>query len=92
MATSTALSRYDVATDLRAFEELAKGFGRDFLAGRRNAGSSDLRPIFILGLPRSGTSLVEQILAAHPEVAAGGEMPFLREAAGQVVETPAGKG
>lgn len=33
-----------------------------------------LRPIFIVGMPRSGTSLVEQILSCHPQVAAGGEL------------------
>lgn len=35
--------------------------------------------IFILGMPRSGTTLVEQILAAHPAVTAGGELPALGE-------------
>lgn len=34
----------------------------------------ELRPIFVMGLPRSGTTLVEQILAAHPRVQAGGEL------------------
>jgi tetratricopeptide (TPR) repeat protein len=34
----------------------------------------DLTPVFVTGLPRSGTTLVEQILASHPEVAAGGEL------------------
>ncbi len=34
----------------------------------------DLRPVFIVGMPRSGTSLVEQILSCHPEVSAGGEL------------------
>ncbi len=34
----------------------------------------DLTPIFIVGLPRSGTSLVEQILGSHPQVCAGGEL------------------
>ena len=33
--------------------------------------------VFIVGMPRSGTTLVEQILAAHPDVAAAGELPFL---------------
>jgi tetratricopeptide (TPR) repeat protein len=33
------------------------------------------RPVFIVGMPRSGTTLVEQILASHPAVAAGGELP-----------------
>jgi tetratricopeptide (TPR) repeat protein len=36
-------------------------------------------PILIIGLPRSGTTLVEQILSAHPEVQAGGEMSFWSE-------------
>ncbi|QKV19506.1 tetratricopeptide repeat-containing sulfotransferase family protein [Oricola thermophila] len=38
------------------------------------------RPIFVLGMPRSGTSLVEQILASHPEVHGGGELSALRQA------------
>jgi tetratricopeptide (TPR) repeat protein len=36
-------------------------------------------PIFIVGLPRSGTTLVEQILSAHPDVTAGGELSFWNE-------------
>jgi Flp pilus assembly protein TadD len=37
------------------------------------------QPLFILGFPRSGTTLVEQSLTAHPSVAAGDELPFLAE-------------
>lgn len=36
-------------------------------------------PVFVVGLPRSGTTLVEQILASHPDVQAGGELPFARD-------------
>lgn len=39
-----------------------------------------LRPVFILGLPRSGTTLVERILAAHTEVSAGGELAYAQQA------------
>ena len=39
------------------------------------------RPVFIVGLPRSGTSLAEQILASHPAVHGGGELPFWTRAA-----------
>jgi hypothetical protein len=39
-------------------------------------GVDDTRPVFILGLPRSGTTLAEQILSSHPAVAAGGELGF----------------
>lgn len=38
------------------------------------------RPVFILGMPRSGTSLTEQVLASHPQVHGGGELQFLRHA------------
>ena len=47
---------------------------------RRGGGSAPTReddlPILIVGMPRSGTTLVEQILSSHPDVAAGGELPF----------------
>lgn len=43
----------------------------------RSAGPISERPVFIIGMPRSGTSLIEQILASHPEVHGGGELPFL---------------
>jgi Tfp pilus assembly protein PilF len=49
------------------------------------------QPIFILGLPRSGTGLVEKILAAHSAVLAGGELPFLgelRKVAGDLLPGP----
>jgi hypothetical protein len=39
-------------------------------------GAATRRPVFIVGLPRSGTTLVEQILASHPRVHAGGELSF----------------
>ena len=46
------------------------------------AGRHDATPILVLGLPRSGTTLVEHILSAHPDVQAGGELPFWTEHAG----------
>ena len=38
-------------------------------------GNSDLNPIFIIGMPRSGTTLVEQIISSHPLVTGAGELP-----------------
>ncbi len=55
------------------FAELKRSFSADFIAKHRKAGYRDETPIFVLGMPRSGTTLVEQILAAHPEVCAAGE-------------------
>lgn len=45
-------------------------------------GDPSSRPIFILGMPRSGTTLVEQILSMHPDVVAGGELPFWQRRGG----------
>jgi len=39
-------------------------------------GSSDVTPVLIIGMPRSGTTLVEQIVSMHPEVGAGAELHF----------------
>jgi tetratricopeptide (TPR) repeat protein len=47
-----------------------------YLARRPDPGSDDETPILIVGMPRSGTTLVEQILSSHPDVAAGGELGF----------------
>ena len=42
-------------------------------------GSHDATPVLIIGMPRSGTTLVEQIVSMHPEVGAGGELNFWNE-------------
>jgi tetratricopeptide (TPR) repeat protein len=47
------------------------------LAPRQREGGAGAGIVFIVGMPRSGTTLVEQILASHPEVAAAGELPVL---------------
>lgn len=44
------------------------------------------RPVFVLGMPRSGTSLVEQILASHPQVYGAGELQALRRAVAPALE------
>jgi LPS sulfotransferase NodH len=48
----------------------------EWIARTRELGSSDVTPVLIIGMPRSGTTLVEQIVSMHPEVAAGGELHF----------------
>jgi Flp pilus assembly protein TadD len=50
------------------------------IARARTGGSMATRPIFVVGMPRSGTSLTEQILASHPAVAGAGELPFWNDA------------
>ncbi|MBA3564226.1 MAG: sulfotransferase [Gammaproteobacteria bacterium] len=65
-------ARFDPAAYLLHVDAIMRGFGR--LRANPAAGSESRRPVFIVGMPRSGTSLIEQIIAAHPEVAGGGEI------------------
>lgn len=51
----------------------------DWIARASELGSCDATPVLIVGMPRSGTTLVEQVVSNHPEVAAGGELHFWNE-------------
>lgn len=51
-------------------------FSASFFEARNNFGSDSALPIFILGMMRSGTTLVEQIISSHPEVFGAGELDF----------------
>lgn len=78
---------YSISEDEHRFERIKQVFNADFISARNNAGSPDDSPIFIVGMPRSGTSLVEQILASHPDVVGAGELNDLPE----VVESHCGQ-
>ena len=66
--------RYDISRDTDRTERLMAVFNADFFAARGDWGCMDATPIVIVGMPRSGTSLAEQILASHPRVAGAGEL------------------
>ena len=51
----------------------------DLIARAGELGCDDATPVVIVGMPRSGTTLVEQIISSHPEVVAGGELNFWNE-------------
>jgi len=78
---------YSIDEDVKLFERLKATFDADFFKEHRDAGSADKCPIFILGLPRSGTSLVEQILASHPDVHGAGELADLEIVCRGAMET-----
>jgi tetratricopeptide (TPR) repeat protein len=74
---------YDPATDREVFEQIIGGFG-DVEPIR--ADTTGERPIFIVGIPRTGTTLLERILSSHSAVDPGGEMTALPEAIAAVAE------
>jgi tetratricopeptide (TPR) repeat protein len=78
------------ADQARQLAERLKGFfteGRMRILPRAEPRTDTAQPIFILGFPRSGTTLVEQTLSVHPDIAAGDELPFVNEITGTMQRT-----
>ena len=65
---------YNAEATHQKFERIRKVYSRDFFLDHTRIGSKSKFPIFIVGMPRSGTSLTEQILASHPDVFGCGEL------------------
>jgi tetratricopeptide (TPR) repeat protein len=81
-------TRYDPAKHTELTDAIRGTFTPEFLAARRGWGDPDYRPVFVVGLPRSGTTLVEQILASHPSVHGAGELNDVQ----QIFQTLSGHG
>ena len=73
--------------DADAFDRRMKGiiaaYGADLFAERKNTGVSSDLPVFIVGMPRSGTTLFEQIIASHPQANGKGEVDLIRVICGE---------
>ncbi len=77
------VSHDPVAMELRN-EQIIEVFNAGFLAARAGAGHESAAPIFIVGLPRSGSTLIEQILASHSQVEGTAELPILGRIAASI--------
>jgi len=64
-----------------AVDAIIHSYDRTWLDRKRIDANPSARPVFIVGMPRSGTTLAEQILASHPAIAGAGELPFWNAAA-----------
>jgi len=65
---------FDAAAHSDLFNRMRLVFDAEFFAAHQGWGRSGSSPVFIVGMPRSGTTLAEQILASHPDVSAVGEL------------------
>jgi Tfp pilus assembly protein PilF len=87
MVKANALARRGISysaddTDWR-LEWVTETFDRDLINRLSGQGAMSDRPIFVVGMPRSGTTLVEQIISAHPKVHGGGELVLMPNLVGK---------
>jgi tetratricopeptide (TPR) repeat protein len=75
-AVRRSASSFDSAAFSIFIDQLIVRCIPEFIARAHELGSRDATPVLIIGMPRSGTTLVEQIVSMHPEVGAGGELNF----------------
>jgi tetratricopeptide (TPR) repeat protein len=74
---------YDPVRTRAEFEAMKATFDAAFFDKHKPSEIADDTPIFVVGMPRSGTTLVEQIIASHPQVYGAGELSILKAAVGQ---------
>ena len=82
--------QYRVEDDLETMRLIADTFDAEFFA-RAHAGHNDARPLFVVGLPRSGTTLVDRILGSHAAVTSRGESTDLAQAVVRAAAGASGK-
>lgn len=94
-ANATRPARFDAMEVYRKVAAIAQGFPAGRIEAFAGHGAKRPRVIMVVGMPRSGTSMVEQLLAAHGDVAATGEGPALNQtttALGATIEREARAG
>ncbi len=78
---------YDFAQDAAIFDAIETRFGIDAASLAGGAGNADAAPIFVVGMPRTGTTLVDRILSSHPAVESAGELQAMPLAVKQLAGT-----
>ncbi len=73
-AAHRALLRYDPVAHRQSCARIRHAFSRSLYDHRRHIGNDSTLPVFVLGMPRSGTTLIEQILAGHSQIHGAGEL------------------
>lgn len=77
--------QYDEPAVAKLFQRISSVFDKSLFDRFQGEGDPSQVPVFVLGMPRSGSTLIEQILASHPQVHGAGELTELERAAGEVL-------
>ncbi len=77
-------TNYDEAAQARLYRGIAEVFDAELLERARGEGDPSDAPVFVVGMPRGGSSLIEQILASHPRVHGAGELATLEKVVEEV--------
>ncbi|HMH28192.1 MAG TPA: sulfotransferase [Steroidobacteraceae bacterium] len=72
----TMAQKYDRQAHSTFADGMIRSHSREAMSRAADYGSASVKPVFVLGMPRSGTSLVEQIVASHPSAKGAGELQF----------------
>jgi tetratricopeptide (TPR) repeat protein len=85
----TSADDYDRKRRSHLIDELIRVYSRESISKIGAHGSSSGKPVFVVGMPRSGTSLAEQIIASHPAAYGAGELDFWDSRTLEETPTPA---
>jgi tetratricopeptide (TPR) repeat protein len=80
---------HDADADARWMTRIAETFSPALLREKADMGARSPLPVFVVGMPRSGTTLIEQILASHPSVHGAGELRALQALSDRIEGFPA---
>lgn len=82
---------YDHAADVARIDRVREAFSKASVEGLARGPAGSPRPVLVLGMYRSGTTLMEQILTMHPAIGGADEVPFLGRFANGIALNPAWK-
>jgi hypothetical protein len=86
-ANDMAERNFDLTAYRKHVDQLSHLFTPLNFIKYQGAGSDSERPVFIVGMPRSGTTLTEQIIASHPKAFGAGELPDIGVISGEITQT-----
>jgi tetratricopeptide (TPR) repeat protein len=78
-AAMRTTENYNEASVFANFDRIEEVFSPELIASKAGGGEPSRRPIFVLGMPRSGTTLIEQLIASHPAVHGAGELTAFKD-------------